>query len=219
MTATSTTHDRAAEFFDRYARDFNAIYGNENTLFNTVVNHLFRQAMRIRFERTIDGCRPVKGKTVLDVGAGPGHYSVLLAQQGAKHVLGVDFADGMLDVAKGNAIKGGVDDRCEFVRGDFLTHEFDEKYDFTILMGFMDYIKHPEDVISRVAKVTKEKAFFSFPTDDGLLAIQRRIRYKSRCELYLYNESQVRRQFANVTNKPLTIARSDRELFVTLDMR
>ena len=133
MAHSGTTHDRASEFFDRYARDFNAIYGNENTLVNTVVNHLFRKDMRVRHDATIDGCRPVEGKSILDIGSGPGHYSVALAQMGAARCFGVDFADGMIDVAKRNAELGGVSSKCEFVYGDFLTVPIEGKYDFAIL--------------------------------------------------------------------------------------
>ena len=85
---------RTAEFFDAYARDFNAIYGNENTLVNAVVNKLFRKSMVVRYERTLAGCSPIEGKTVIDIGCGPGHYGVALAARGAARVLGVDFAPG-----------------------------------------------------------------------------------------------------------------------------
>jgi SAM-dependent methyltransferase len=219
MAHPGTTHDRASEFFDRYASDFNAIYGNENTLINTIVNHLFRRDMRVRYEATIDGCRPVDGKTVLDVGSGPGHYSVILAQMGAARCFGVDFADGMNDVAKRNAERGGVGKKCDFVYGDFLTVPIEGKFDFAILMGFMDYIKEPAKVIARVCELTKEKAFFSFPADGGVLAWQRKVRYKSRCDLYLYTEEQIRRHFEGVTKKPFSIQHLERDFFVTLDLR
>lgn len=215
----ATTHDRASEFFDRYARDFNAIYGNENTLFNTVVNHLFRRVMQLRFDATIEGCRPVKGKTVLDVGSGPGHYAVLLAQMGAARCLGIDFADTMIDVAKRNAERGGVADKCEFVYGDVLTVPIDEKFNFSILTGLLDYIADPEALIRRMVEVTTEKAFFSFPADGGLLALQRKFRYRNRCDLYLYSEAQVRGHFERATTKPFTIQRLERDFFVTLDCR
>jgi hypothetical protein len=63
---------RTAEFFDAYARDFSAIYGNENTLVNSVVNKLFRKSMMLRYERTLAGCAPIAGKTVIDIGCGRG---------------------------------------------------------------------------------------------------------------------------------------------------
>ena len=144
---TTTTNDRTASFFDGYAGGFNAIYGNNNTLINRFVNKAFRGAMRERFERTIAGCTPIEGASVLDVGCGPGHYGVALAKAGAKEVLGLDFAAGMLDTARKNAAGAGVTDRCTWQEGDFVLTEFGRKFDFTIVMGFMDYMADPIAVV------------------------------------------------------------------------
>jgi len=102
------TTTRTASFFDAYAKDFNAIYGNENTLVNGVVNRLFRKSMMLRYEKSLAGCQPIKGKTVIDIGCGPGHYAVALAAQGALRVLGVDFAPGMIEIAGKRAARAGV---------------------------------------------------------------------------------------------------------------
>src|SRR5450755_1146133 len=112
---------RTASFFDTYARDFSAIYGNDNTPVNAVVNRMFRKSMMLRYERSLAGCTPIEGKTVIDIGCGPGHYSVALAARGAARVLGVDFAAGMIELARARAAGAGVADRCTFTLGDFLT--------------------------------------------------------------------------------------------------
>src|SRR6201997_4378788 len=95
--------NRTSEFFHAYAHDFNAIYGNSNTFVNRLINRHFRASMRLRYEKTIEGCSPIAGKTVLDIGCGPGHYSVALAKKGAERVFGIDFADEMIAIAKQNA--------------------------------------------------------------------------------------------------------------------
>src|SRR5439155_7244856 len=91
---------RTSEFFDRYAGDFNAIYGNRNTIVNRVVNSVFRRSMRERFTMAIEYCQPIVNRSVLDVGCGPGHYGIELARRGAAEVLGIDFADSMLEIAR-----------------------------------------------------------------------------------------------------------------------
>jgi 2-polyprenyl-3-methyl-5-hydroxy-6-metoxy-1,4-benzoquinol methylase len=207
--------DRTAEFFDRYARDFDAIYGNRNTMVNTVVNTLFRRSMRLRYQLTMEGCQPIAGKTVLDVGCGPGHYGIELAKRGAARVHGIDFAEGMLDIARGGAERAGVGDRCTFEQADFHSRDLKGPYDYVIVMGFMDYVADPQRMVRRTMELTGSRAFFSFPLDGGPLAWQRRVRYRSRCDLYLYSEDSVRRIFADAGQKRVDIKQIDRDLFVT----
>jgi 2-polyprenyl-3-methyl-5-hydroxy-6-metoxy-1,4-benzoquinol methylase len=207
---------RTAEFFDAYARDFNAIYGNDNTPVNAVVNKLFRKSMVMRYDQTLAGCAPIEGKSVIDIGCGPGHYGVELARRGAARVLGVDFAPGMIDLARARAERAGVSDRCSFVLGDFLASSGDEKFDYAIVMGFMDYIADPADLVRKVLGVCRGKAFFSFPASGGLLAWQRQLRYKSRCPLYLYTEPQIRALVSGSGAKASSIVPIARDYFVTL---
>ncbi|HSZ81887.1 MAG TPA: methyltransferase domain-containing protein [Polyangia bacterium] len=207
---------RTAHFFDQYAGDFSAIYGNDNTPVNAVVNRLFRKSMMMRYERTLSGCNPIEGKTVIDIGCGPGHYSVALAARGAARVLGVDFAPGMIEIAKQRAERANVADRCTFTLGDFLEVTGDEKFDYAIVMGFMDYIQDPKALMEKVLRVCRGRAFFSFPADGGILGWQRRMRYKSRCELYLYTEPQIRALVSSLGVKGWNVETISRDYFVTL---
>jgi ubiquinone/menaquinone biosynthesis C-methylase UbiE len=209
---------RTAEFFDQYASDFSAIYGNDNTPLNAVVNRLFRKSMVLRYERTLAGCNPIEGKSVIDIGCGPGHYAAALAARGAARVLGVDFASGMIEIARQRAERAGVADRCTFTLGDFLQVTGDEKFDYAVVMGFMDYIEDPKALMQKVLRVCRGKAFFSFPADGGLLAWQRRLRYKSRCALYLYTEPQIRSIVSSLGVKASSVEPISRDFFVTLDV-
>ncbi len=215
MTTTART---VSDFFDSYATDFDAIYGTKHTFLNQLINKHLRKSMRLRFERTIAGCDPIEGRTVLDVGCGPGHYGITLARRGAAHVLGLDFAERMLEVAREHAERAGVDDKCEWALGDFLTYPLDRTYDYAIVMGFMDYIAEPAAVIERVLSASGRRAFFSFPVDGGFLAWQRKYRYRKRCELYMYTPGQVRKLFEGVTDRRLEVDPISRDLFVTVDM-
>ena len=208
---------RTPSFFSGYAADFDAIYANQATPFNSVVNRLFRRSMRLRFELTIAGCNPINGRSVLDVGCGPGHYGIELAHRGAGSVTGLDFAEGMLEIGRANAHRAGVEARCHFERGDFLSWEAPGKFDYVIAMGFMDYIADPGPVIAKILSLTANTAFFSFPLNGGLLAWQRKLRYRRRCALYMYSKDQVARLFAH-TGRPTEVRRIARDLFVTSRM-
>ncbi len=207
-----------SEFFDSYAGDFDAIYGNKNTFLNRLLNRHLRKSVRLRFERSVAACDPVAGRSVLDVGTGPGHYAITFARRGAGRVLGIDFAEGMLGVARRHATEAGVVPPCEFVLGDFLTHPFRETFDYVILTGFMDYMADPKTVIERAASLARRRVMFSFPAAGGFLAWQRRVRYRNRCDLFLYSRAHLKELFAGYDPGRVRIERIARDYFVTLDI-
>lgn len=210
--------DRTSHFFDDYAADFDSIYGNDNRALERIVNRLFRRAMLARYEKTLAGCQPAAGRTVIDIGCGPGHYSIALARAGAAKVLGLDFAPGMLKIARERAASYGVADRCTFELSDFLTRPISEKFDYAIVMGFMDYIRDPRVVIDRVLEIIRGRAFFSFPKAGGILAWQRQMRYRNRCDLFLYREDDIQR-LLSPTGASFLIEPNGRDFFVTVDAK
>jgi 2-polyprenyl-3-methyl-5-hydroxy-6-metoxy-1,4-benzoquinol methylase len=208
--------DRTQTFFHQYAGNFNAIYGTQHGALDSVINRWFRKSMRLRFEKTIAGCNPIEGKSVLDIGCGPGHYSITLAQRGASRVVGIDFADGMLQIASEHAKKVGVGDRCTFMMADFYTYAPEEIFDYVVVMGFMDYMPIPGQVVAKVLSLTRDKAFFSFPVAGGILGWQRKLRYQKRCDLFLYTEEQLRQVFSKFPEATAKIEPISRDFFVTL---
>jgi 2-polyprenyl-3-methyl-5-hydroxy-6-metoxy-1,4-benzoquinol methylase len=207
---------QADTFFHKYSCDFDAIYGNRHNFVQAFINRYLRKDMRLRFEKTVADCQPVQDKTVLDIGCGPGHYSVLLAKQGAARVHGVDFAPNMIAISQQKARAAGVEDRCVFEIADFMRFDEQNPYDFCILMGFMDYIADPVTVVAKAARLCKNKAFFSFPKEGGLLAWQRKIRYRNRCPLYLYTRDQIEGILKKAGCKKYKIELIYRDYFVTV---
>lgn len=212
--STTEQPDRTKHFFHDYARDFNAIYGERKTVLNGLLNRLFRRSMMLRFQKTLEGCQPIQGKRVLDVGCGPGHYSVELAKRGAAEVRGIDFAEGMIEIARGMAASAGVTDRCRFEIKDVNDLADNDVYDYVILMGFMDYVADARALVSKIMKITRDRAFFSFPVATGFLAWQRRLRYKKRCPLYMYTQKGIEELFASLGVRA-QIERISRDFFVT----
>jgi 2-polyprenyl-3-methyl-5-hydroxy-6-metoxy-1,4-benzoquinol methylase len=210
--------DRTRVFFHRYANDFDAIYSNRGGLLNSILNGMFRKSMKLRYLKTIEGCEPIQGKTVLDVGCGPGHYAITLAQRGAARVLGIDFAEGMLHVAAEHARANGAGRQCEFRQADFLEFQSPEPFDYVILMGFMDYMPEPRRIIEKALSLARSKVFFSFPVEGGLLAWQRKLRYRGRCELYMYTREQLESLFCSFTGVRAAIEPIARDFFVTVSL-
>lgn len=207
-----------SDFFESYACDFDAIYGGRRGFWSRIIDRLFRRSMRLRYEKTIRGCQPTEGKTVLDIGCGPGHYGIALARSGAERVTGIDFAPAMIDLARDRAANAGVSDRCKFIVGDFFKYDFDRQVDYAIVMGFMDYAADQRATIKKVLSLTKSRAFFSFPAAEGFLAWQRRCRYRTKCDLYLYHRRDVEKLFESISPGKLNLEKLGRDYFVTIEM-
>ena len=211
--------DRTQSFFDGYAADFGSIYNTGTGVFRNWINRTFRTSMMLRYAKTLEGCAPVQGKTVLDIGCGPGHYSVALAERGAAHVVGLDFAEGMLKLASERATLAGVTDRCDFRNQDFFSFDERESFDYLILMGLMDYMAEPRKVIEKVLTLTRSKAFLSFPVDGGFIAWPRKLRYRRRCDLFLYTRRQLEELFLPFTGVDVEIEDISQDFFVTISRR
>jgi SAM-dependent methyltransferase len=207
-----TKHTEA--FFSRYASDFAAIYGNGGGIVNGFVNNVFRRSMRLRFIRTIQECEPIAGKEILDVGCGPGHYSVALAQRGAAAVLGIDVAEGMLAISRQRAKEENVSDNCRFERMDALQGGIRQQFDYVFAMGFMDYVEDAQRAAKMLLSLARIKAMFSFPASGGILAWQRQLRYRRRCPLFLYSRQSIEDIFGGEPRIAITIERLHRDFFV-----
>ena len=208
----------AGRFFDSYAREFDSVFTGRGSVFQRAVNKWFRKSTRLRYLKTLENCRPVEGKTVIDIGCGPGYYAVALAKQGARRVLGIDVSPAMIALAKEHAKSAGVETVCEFIAVDFLAYPLAEKFDYAVAQGFMDYVARPEEVIDKILSVTKGKAFFSFPKDGGFLAWQRKIRYKWKCDLFMYKRNQLDVLFSGRNGKKVEIEPISRDFFVTVHL-
>ncbi|MFN3306976.1 MAG: class I SAM-dependent methyltransferase [Candidatus Kapaibacteriota bacterium] len=203
-------------FFDEYASGFTSIYTKRKFSLRKIIDNLFRESVYLRFTKTIENCMPIEGKTVLDIGCGPGLYSVELARIGASKVVGIDFAPKMIELAKKFAQDYKVYDNCEFIVADFLEYDFPEQYDYTIAMGYIEYYSEPGKVIQKIVDLTKDKAFISIPDSRGFLAWQRKIRYKFKCPLFLYSKEEIVKIIKSVTDLPFTIEKLPRDYYVII---
>src|SRR5690349_1537364 len=110
--------NNVSTYWHEQAQTFDSIYLDESKVARRI-NQMFRRAMYDRFHIALAESGDVRGKTVLDIGCGSGHYEVEYAKRGAAKVTGIDFAPGMLELARQLTQREGVADRCEFLQGDF----------------------------------------------------------------------------------------------------
>ncbi|MCR5416303.1 MAG: class I SAM-dependent methyltransferase [Pseudobutyrivibrio sp.] len=92
------------------------------------------------------GTREKSSIKVLDIGAGPGFLSIILAELGYS-VTAFDFAETMLEEAKKNAKE--LKDSISFVQGDAQNLPFAEDYDVIISRNLTWNLPHPDEAYKK----------------------------------------------------------------------
>src|SRR5687767_14651562 len=105
--------------FHADAARFDAIYEEDKGPVTRFIDHVWRGVVRRRLDLAMEKLVPFEGRTYLDVGCGSGRFCHAYARAGARHVLGVDFAPAMIEIADRLAKDFEVQDRCEFRVGAF----------------------------------------------------------------------------------------------------
>ena len=188
-----SVEQQVRKHFHADAHRFDAIYDENKSAVDRFIDNVWRGVVRRRLDLTLEKLEPLQGKTVLDVGCGSGRYCLAYAERGASRVVGVDFAEGMIDLANEYARRLGVADRCEFRAGSFPEAVPDGPFDASTGMGFFDYIEKPVPIIARMRELTRSTMVMSFPKSVEFRVPLRRLRFKLiGCPLFLYSESQVR---------------------------
>ena len=204
-------------FWDSYASDFDSIYGTRNSFINNVVNKMFRNCMKMRFEKTMQ-IIPKEKVSVIDIGCGPGHYCFSLAQNDQRDILGIDFSENMIELATNHAKELGIEEKLKFKVMNFLEFEPPEKFDYSIMMGFVEYFENPELIMKKAVDITNRTILVSFPVAGGFLAFQRKLRYKRRCFLRLYSYEDIKRLLEGLNISSFKIEKIQRDFFVTINL-
>jgi 2-polyprenyl-3-methyl-5-hydroxy-6-metoxy-1,4-benzoquinol methylase len=192
-----SVEDKVRVHFHADAARFDAIYEQEKGPLTRFIDHVWRGVVRRRLDLAIEKLAPFEGRTYLDVGCGSGRFCHAYAQQGAKKVVGVDFAPAMIDIANQLARELKVEDRCEFRVGAFPEVVPDGPFDGSSAMGFFDYIEHPVPILARMRELTSSTLIASFPKSGEWRVPIRRARFwMIGCPLFLYSEKRTREVLA-----------------------
>lgn len=98
---------------------------------------------------------PVRGRRVLEVGAGSGRDSVTLAQEGAVPVM-LDYSMASLEVARKVALRAGT--RPLLVRADALRMPFrDGSFDVVFHQGLLEHFRDPMPLLHENVRVLRQE--------------------------------------------------------------
>ena len=194
-TTTTSVEDKVRDHFHDDAERFDAIYEAKKGPVAAFIDNYWRGVVQKRLELNVEKLRPFKGKKILDVGCGSGRFCIAYAREGAEKVIGIDFAQGMIEIADRLANDAGVADKCEFIIGTFPDDidPADAPFDGCTGNGFFDYVEHPVPIITAMRELTKGKMIMSFPKAVEWRIPLRRFRFWMKgTPLFLYTEAQVR---------------------------
>jgi magnesium protoporphyrin O-methyltransferase len=185
--------DRVRRYFERTAERFDSIYTGRKSAFSRKLDQWLRWDMQERMKLTLQACRPIEGKTVLDAGCGTGRFCFPLAQSGAGRVVGVDFAPSMIERARVTASELKLEDCCEFICADLMQLSIEETFDYVIAVGLFDYIREDRHLLIKLRRLTRGKAVMTFPRADTWRVPVRRLRLALLgCPVFFYNEKRIR---------------------------
>jgi len=184
-----------SHFFNDYAAGFSSIYEedeNPRSGFDKFIDKIFRRSMNLRFDLTLERTQKPEINTVLDIGCGPGHFVLQMLKQG-KSITALDVAENMLNITKERVKKSELDqEKVNYILSDYMEHEFENKHDAAVVMGFFDYVADPTAVLKKLIRDINKEIYISVPNNKGVIALFRRLRYWwNNCPLYLYSRESL----------------------------
>ncbi len=129
------------------ARRFNQVMGRG------MVQHEYR-----KLARTLVGLGLPQECRVLDVGTGTGYVALEVASclKGTGQVVGVDLSESMLDLARENANRRGLERVTTWEKGSAEMMPFeDREFDGVISSGSLHHWKDPVKVFNEIGRVVK----------------------------------------------------------------
>ena len=109
-----------------------------------------------RFEKNAFDYATLKGKKTIDVGCGSGRFSIALRMLGCEPVVGVDYGDDGLQIAKNSSQALGLND-IRFRKENILGLRFeDESFDFSFCNGVLHHSKDLRKGIHELVRVTRK---------------------------------------------------------------
>ena len=121
-----------------------------------------RERWKKQFERLLPANKNLK---VLDIGTGPGFFTIILEELGYTNIMGIDVSEKMLEVAKENIQKyGKKDSSIELIQMDAQKLEFKPKsFDIIVSRNLTWNLEKPQQAYSEWLRVLKPNgALFIF---------------------------------------------------------
>jgi SAM-dependent methyltransferase len=118
-----------------------------------------------------DLLKPLRGKSVLDIGCGTGTSLVPLLESGLQ-VTGIDPSPYMLDLASRR-----VGNRVDLYRGAAENLPFDDNsFNYSCMLTVLEFVDDPKKAIEEACRVTRDRLFLGIINRHAIKAIRFRLR-------------------------------------------
>lgn len=186
------------KYWEKVAEKFDTIYSGEKNMLQRWLDRIFRKDMYDRYRLTLEECGDEQITSVLDVGTGSGRFCLPLADT-KQRIVGLDFSQPMIDLARQRAQEQGVADKCDFRVGDFLQFNVEQPFDAVMAIGVFDYVRDPIPFLEKMARVAKRKVIATYPTLWSWRVLPRWIRLTlGGCPVFFFRPSQIQAYYRQV---------------------
>jgi len=136
-----------------------------------------------------------KDLVVLDLGCGTGRWTLDIAKK-VKQVVGIDFAESLLDIARKDAKKQGLKN-VVFVETSLNDYPYDKQFDIVYAGSVFQYLedKELEEVLGSIKKCLTKEGFFI--TRDTLTSKEQPVRKTGDYHVIFRNQKKFIEQIEN----------------------
>lgn len=140
-----------------YIEEINNYWSAHSQAFSEVIQNEFKQAKRELWLQVLNANLPAQtALNILDVGCGPGFFTILLAEKGHL-VTAIDYNPEMLAIAKRNSDNCGVSSGITFARMDAQALSFaDCTFDVVVSRNLTWTLERPENAYREWIRVLKK---------------------------------------------------------------
>jgi SAM-dependent methyltransferase len=131
------------------------VFGDTFALYDEAEFDEFIEPFRERLQANGIDPNVFRDKRCLDAGCGGGRASVMMAQAGAREVVGFDLSERNVQTATARAAARGLDN-CTFVQGSLLDIPFaDESFDLVWCNGVLHHTDDPDRGLQEITRVLR----------------------------------------------------------------
>jgi len=191
--------------------DFHNEWANSTSLDKVRVAELFESPVAMENRWILHCMGDLKGKKLLDIGAGLGESSVYFALQGAQ-VTCTDISPGMVELAQRLALHHGTTIEGIVTPGETI-EAADGQFDIVYIANTIHHVSSKEKLFSEIHRVLKPNGrFFSIdplaynPVINVYRNMATEVRTEDEAPLSLADLDLVKRHFRNVQHREFWIA-------------